>query len=145
MPNPDHKATGSPEDKKETPWTKKDALRLLKELDDSGEQVAPFARRRGFTAQRLHFWMTRLGWKRSKPLTSSSPAKPPVGTQVQPAAPKFVPVRVVPDHKPAAVASRSRAAGVVVELGGRHIRVEADFDPEVLRQVVRVLEEVLPC
>jgi hypothetical protein len=144
MPNPDHEAASSPQDKKEAPWTKKDVLRLLKELDDSGEQVAPFARRRGFKAQRLHWWMSRLGWKRSQPLKSGSPAKP-VGSPAKPAPPKFVPVRVVPDPKPPAVTSRSREAGVVVELGGRHIRVEADFAPQVLRQVVRILEEGLPC
>ncbi|HYE77685.1 MAG TPA: hypothetical protein VEI97_06845 [bacterium] len=151
MRNADDEAAGSLEDKKQDPWTEKDVRRLLKELDDSGEQVAPFARRRGFKPQRLHFWMSRLGWKRSKPLKSASPAKPveapakPVGSPAKPAAPTFVPVRLVPDPRPAAGASRSRAAGVVVELGSRHIRVEADFDPDVLRKVVRVLEEGLPC
>jgi hypothetical protein len=137
MRNPDAEVACSPEAKKEDLWTEKEVRRLLKELDESGEQVAPFARRRGFKAQRLHWWMSKLGWKRSKPLQPSSP--------LQLAQPRFVPVRVVPDSKPTAGAPRGRGPGVVVELGSRHIRVEADFDAQVLRRVVQVLEEVPRC
>lgn len=46
-------AGGSPERGKQDQWTEKDVRRLHKEMDESGEPVATFARRQGFKAQRL--------------------------------------------------------------------------------------------
>lgn len=76
----------------------------------------------------------------TKPAAASTKPTAPA----KPSVPKFVPVRVVPDRYPA-TAPVNRGAGVVVEVGGRHIRVEAHFDAEVLRRVVYLLEEGQPC
>ncbi len=149
MHNAEKESTDEPESMKEgVLWTEEDARRLLRQVDESGEQIAPFARRVGFKAQRLHWWISKLGWKRSRPLRSAGPAirpkRPgvpakPAGAQARPSGPKFVPVRVVPD-KTCTTAAVSRGAGVVLEVGGRSIRVEADFDAQVLRRVVDLLE-----
>jgi hypothetical protein len=124
---------------KEEPWSERKARRVLKELDQSGEPVAHFARRHGWTPQRLHFWMTKLGWRRSQP--AAEPSAP--GKQ----GPRFLPVQIVPDRAAAAVAAPPPgSSGVVIELcRGRRICVTASFDAQVLRQVVAVLEEDAPC
>ena len=165
MQNAENESIDGLESKKEGVWSEKEARRLLKEVDESGEQIAPFARRVGFKAQRLHWWISKLGWKRSRPLKATEPAGPtkpaaapakpaastkqaasakPAAAPAKPSVPKFVPVRVVPDRYPA-TAPVNRGAGVVVEVGGRHIRVEAHFDAEVLRRIVYLLEEGQPC
>jgi transposase len=56
------------------------------------------------------------------------------------AAATFVPVRVVPDDRPA------HATPIEVGLaGGRWVRVTPGFDPATLRQLLEVLEEAPPC
>jgi hypothetical protein len=126
---------------KQGPWTEERVRLLLQQLDESGEQVASFARRHGFKAQRLHWWMSKLGWKRTRPLFPGGPPPPDSAS----AAPQFLPLRVVADGRLAAPVPSRPEAGVVVELGQRHIRVEAHFDAEVLRRVVQLLEQVPPC
>jgi transposase-like protein len=124
---------------KEEPWSERKARRVLRDLDQSGEPVAHYARRHGWTPQRLHFWMTKLGWRRSRPAAEpSAPAKE---------GPRFVPVHIVPDRPaPGVAAPHLVSSGVVIELGrGRRICVTAAFDQEVLRQVLTVLEEGAPC
>lgn len=124
---------------KEEPWSERKARRVLKEMEQSGEPVAHFARRHGWTPQRLHWWMTKLGWRRSRPAAEPS-AQAKEG-------PRFVPVQIVPDRPAPVLAARPLASsGVVIELGqGRRICVTAAFDQEVLRQVLAVLEEGAPC
>jgi hypothetical protein len=42
-------------------WTAGEAREALREWKASGEPLEPFARRRGWTAQRLRWWRKRLG------------------------------------------------------------------------------------
>ncbi len=124
---------------KEEPWSERQARRVLKELDQSGEPVAHFARRHGWTPQRLHWWMTKLCWRRSRPAAvTPEPAKQ---------GPRFVPVQIVAGRASAGVAAPpAGSSGVVIELGrGRRICVTAAFDAQVLRQVVALLEEGVSC
>ncbi len=45
-------------------WTAAEARAALREWESSGEPLEGFARRRGWTAQRLRWWQKRLGeWK----------------------------------------------------------------------------------
>lgn len=118
-------------------WSEKKVRRILKELDESGEQVAQFARRHGWTPQRIHWWMSKLGWKRSSPVTAKG--------KVVATPPKFVPVRVVEERRPGVAALATRGSGVVLELApGRLIQLERGFDDEVLLRVLQVLEGA-PC
>jgi hypothetical protein len=99
-----------------------------------------FAKRRGFTAQRLHWWMSRLGWKRT-PLPAA--VEPPQAAAPVPSpVPAFLPVRVVPDRKSRLGSAPRRPAGIIIELGSRHLRLEGDFDEQVLYRVVQLLEQV---
>ena len=42
-------------------WSEQEARDALSELARSGEGIARFARRRGISEQRLHYWRKRLG------------------------------------------------------------------------------------
>ncbi len=42
-------------------WSEQDAKEALSELARSGEGIARFARRKGVSEQRLHYWRKRLG------------------------------------------------------------------------------------
>jgi hypothetical protein len=49
-------------------WTAAEAGAALREWESSGEPLEGFARRRGWTAQRLRWWQKRLGeWKKGRP------------------------------------------------------------------------------
>lgn len=67
-------------------WTAAEARAALREWESSGEPVERFARRRGWTAQRLRWWKKRLGeWDEGRPagpmlapvvITGQPPARP---------------------------------------------------------------------
>ena len=42
-------------------WSEQDAREALSELARTGEGVAHFARRRGVSEQRVHYWRKRIG------------------------------------------------------------------------------------
>jgi len=140
MPEREEQSSKDPGRRKQALWNEKKARRILKQLDESGEPVEHFARRHGWVPQRLHWWMSKLGWKRSRPATP--PTQEPAVK-----APQFVPVRVVPDRSAQrGTGPEAQGPGVHIELGGAcSIRVAAHFDAQVLRQVVLALTEDLPC
>ena len=91
-------------------WTEREARAALGALAESGESLASFAEREGLSAAKLYRWRARL----------SEPA--------------FVELRPEP--------RRTEESGVleVVVGGGRVVRVPADFDADVLRRLLAVLE-----
>jgi hypothetical protein len=49
-------------------WTAAEACAALREWESSGEPLEGFARRHGWTAQRLRWWQKRQGdWKEGRP------------------------------------------------------------------------------
>jgi hypothetical protein len=52
-------------------WTEADARRLWTEWRAAGGSLEAFARRNGFSAQRLQWWVKRLGLKDSGPARGS--------------------------------------------------------------------------
>ena len=57
-------------------WTAAEARAALRDWESSGEPLEAFARRRGWTAQRLRWWQKRLGeWKEMR---SAGPMLAPV-------------------------------------------------------------------
>lgn len=153
-------------------WNEKKVRRILQELDQSGETVTHFARRHGWTPQRLHWWISKLGWKRTCPAVAApkTPVPPkPAASTLKPVAPQetvakskplaskptasvpsdpksvpsFLPVHVVADSS---VRPGVCPTGVLIELGpGCCIRVEPRFDAQVLRQVVQALAGAQAC
>ena len=98
-------------------WRATDAEQVLEAWRRSGQSVAAFARRQGVSGVRLLRWRAQL-----------QPTAPPV----------FHPVRVVERPRPIAVAMPEP---LELELrGGRRVRVQAGFDPELLEQLVRTVE-----
>src|ERR1019366_7758075 len=84
-------------------WTEGEARAALTELARSGESAAEFARSRGFSTQRIHYWKKRLG----------APS----------AVPAFVPVRW-PVGAPSTIAS----ATIEIVSSGVTVRVREDLD-----------------
>lgn len=52
--------TGKSGDRSGQRWTAEVAAEILAEQEASGESIAGFARRRGVSVQRLHWWRKRL-------------------------------------------------------------------------------------
>jgi transposase-like protein len=72
------------------PWTDEQAQRVLAAWRASGESVAAFAARVGFSAQRIYWWRERLG-EAERPISPPTQLVPvavrlPVGDPVQAAA-----------------------------------------------------------
>src|SRR2546426_3433230 len=94
-------------------WRAAEAEQVVEAWRRSGQSGAAFARAQGLSRARLMRWRDRL--KRST-------------------APVFHPVRVVERAEPTAIAG---TAPLELELrGGRRIRVQAGFDPELLEELV---------
>ena len=117
-------------------WTEREARKQVKEWRASGESLSAFARKRGFSASRLKWWLKRMGeW--SIPTRSSS-------TQD---VSKFVEARVVAGAVPERVEAGRADARVVVHAPGG-VRVEV-VDPaavpaEWVAAMVRELRRVSP-
>ena len=103
-------------------WSAAQAREALAAHTQSGMSLAGFARREGLPLHRLQWWRTRLK------STSHTAEK----------ALRFVPVRISP-----AATTPLPTPGLEVELrGGRVIRVNGPFEPEILARLVRALEGV---
>lgn len=85
----------------------------------SGKTVAAFASEEGLTPSALRYWASRL---------SRKPAAPAMVRLLPKSAAGAAPVAAVPI-----------ATDLVVVVGDAQVRVARGFDPELLREVVRVL------
>ena len=104
-------------------WSDLEAREVLSAWERSGEPVSVFARRHGLSPHRLLRWKNR----RHGSARRSGPA--------------FHPVQVVEEgHPTRAVGSGESGALELIVSGSRRIVVRRGFDPEVLRELLRVLE-----
>jgi transposase-like protein len=104
-------------------WSEREGRAMLEALARSGQTVEEFARRHELQEQRIRVWAKRF-------------------PEVKGPSPTFVPVRV----RATAAVVETKPAGVEVKLrGGRTVRVEADFNADLLRRVVTVLEDGASC
>jgi transposase-like protein len=94
-------------------YTAEQRAQLIAEVEATGERAGVVAKRMGVTPSTAYLWM-----KAAAPATS---------------APVFA--RVVPARS----AKTTPAAQIVLEVGGARVRVERDFDPSLLRQVIAAL------
>ena len=104
---------------------------LLEACRRSGLSQAEFCRRRGIPPGTLAFWKHTL----MRPARTSHPARP--------AAPTFVPVRVVAPPRLVDTAGATTTASGEIEIildGGRQVRVRGQVEVSWLRQVVRMVE-----
>ena len=95
-------------------YTAEQREKLLREVRATGEKVSVVAERMGVTKSSAYLW--------TKELRAEVAVTP---------APVFA--RVVPQ--------RTEPRGLLVEVGGTTIRVEAGFDAELFRSVVAALRE----
>ena len=93
----------------------------------SGLSIRAYCAAEGLAEGNFHAWRRTLAER------DAEPRRP--GGQI--ATPAFVPIRVLNDRTTATAPS----AVEVVCTNGRVLRVGADFDPEVVRQLLALLEE----
>lgn len=94
-------------------YTAEQRERLIEEVRATGTRVVDVARKMGVAPSAAYVWLKR------------SPTAAPAAS-----APVFA--RVVPAQPPI-------ARGLVLEFGAIKLRVDADFDPALLRQVLETL------
>ena len=105
-------------------WDEEQARRELSDFRESGEPREEFARRRGYSAERLRRWSQRLE-------SATVALSPP---------PLLLPVRLRSEPELAAAPSPVE----VVLRSGRLLRVRPGFDAVALAALVQTLESV-PC
>jgi transposase-like protein len=91
-------------------------------FEASGQSVREFARRHGLQEQRLRMWVKKLGQ-----------------AAVKRERPAFVPVRIALPAR--AVQAPTSSSVQIMCSSGRIVRVERDFDGELLKRVLLMLEE----
>jgi transposase-like protein len=99
-----------------TKYTAEQREKLVEEVRATGARVVDVAKRMGVAPSAAYVWLKR------------SPSTAPA-----PSAPAFA--RVVPARAPT-------SSGLVLELGAVKLRVDANFDPALLRQVLETLGAV---
>ncbi len=114
MPKPDRRDSA-----KERYWR-----RLLRQWQRSGQTGRDFCADHGLSEPSFYGWRREIARRDQE--RRQSPAAQPTPL------PAFVPV---------AVATEAAAPLEVVLAGGRRLRVAAGFDADLLRQLLRVLEE----
>lgn len=108
-------------------WDEEQARRELSDFRESGEPREEFARRRGYSAERLRRWSQRL----ESATVTPSPS------------PLLLPVRLRSEPVRAAAAAPQAASPVEVVLrSGRLLRVHPGFDAAALAALVQTLESV---
>jgi len=108
---------------------------LIEACRRSGLSQAEFCRRRGLRPGTLAFWKHTLA--------RAGAAARPGARRARPAAPTFVPVRVIaPPAPPPSVGAAPATSGEIdiVLSRDRHVRVRGPVDVAWLGQVVRTLE-----
>jgi hypothetical protein len=101
-------------------WRASDAREVLGLWRRSGASLAEFAREHDLCRHRLDRWRDRL--------------------EAEPTPPRFHRVRLVGPVESRPVAE-GRTGGIeIVVSGGRRVTVRSGFDPDLLAEVVRVLE-----
>lgn len=100
-------------------WRAEDAREVLAEWRRSGVTLTEFARREGLSRNRLAWWRARLGVER---------------------APRFHRIELIHAPTTAGVGGSSGEAIEILVGGGRRVAVRRGFDPDLLAEVLRVLE-----
>jgi hypothetical protein len=117
-------------------WSRREAAVVLARLEDSGQNVATFARQHGIPDKRIRRWKAKL----PSPRAIVAREAETMAAHMIP----LVPVRVVGTHVETMGISEESSPLEVVVHGGRAVRVPTGFDSETLARVVTVLE-ALPC
>jgi len=117
-------------------WSRREAAVVLARLENSGQNVATFARQHGIPDKRIRRWKAKL----PSPHALVAREAAIVTEHTIP----LVPVRVVETRVETMGAADGSSALEVVVRGGRAVRVSLGFDDETLARVVTVLE-ALPC
>ncbi|MDT3379558.1 transposase [Labrys neptuniae] len=117
-------------------WTDEQKLRILEEVAAGDQGIAEIARRHDVLPQQIYTWRRKLG-------LGSGGGRPEI---------TLLPVAVIPQSKvgdaerpgPGGRSHPKRPAKARIEIGcrgGRVLKVEADIAPELLKVLIRAVEE----
>lgn len=101
-------------------WNEQEAAEALRECANSGLSIEAFARREGYSGQRLRDWKHRLAGE----LTT-----PPV---------TFVPVKLAEQTRASAASNHE----IAIDVGNVSMRVREDLDVEHLARIVVAMDRV---
>jgi transposase len=117
-------------------WSDDDKLLILEEAAAEGAKIADVARRHDIRPQQIYTWRRKFAAGRVNPSVSFLPvaliASEPVSGAERPNL----------ADKPAAAKRSARPARIEIGCrGGRVLKVEADITPDVLKALIRSVEE----
>ena len=116
-------------------WSDDEKLSILQEAAEPDARIADVARRHDIKPQQIYTWRRKFAAENAEPLVSFLPvALIATGTSDEAEHP-------VPTDKPAA---KRTARPMRIEIGcrgGRVLKVEANIEPDVLKALIRSVED----
>lgn len=115
-------------------WSDDEKLSILQEAADPDARIADVARRHDIKPQQIYTWRRKFAARQAEPLVSFLPvALIATGTSDEAEQP-------APTDKPAKRAARPMRIEIGCK-GGRVLKVEANIAPDVLKALIRSVEE----
>ncbi|WP_313196675.1 IS66-like element accessory protein TnpA [Shinella zoogloeoides] len=116
-------------------WSDDEKLSILQEAADPDAKIADVARRHDIKPQQIYTWRRKFAAEQAEPKVSFLPVAL-IATESSEGA-----ERPVPADKPAAKRSARPMRIEIGCKGGRVLKVEANIAPDVLKELIRSVEE----
>ncbi|MDP9789307.1 IS66-like element accessory protein TnpA [Agrobacterium tumefaciens] len=116
-------------------WSDDEKLSILQETAEPDAKIADVARRHDIRPQQIYTWRRKFAAAQSEPVVSFLPVAL-IATE-----PSDEAERPAPTDKPAAKRSTRPVRIEIGCKGGRVLKVEATIAPEVLKALIRSVEE----
>jgi transposase len=116
-------------------WSDDEKLSILQETAEPDAKIADVARRHDIRPQQIYTWRRKFAAAQSEPVVSFLPVAL-IATE-----PSDEGERPAPTDKPAAKRSTRPVRIEIGCKGGRVLKVEATITPEVLKALIRSVEE----
>lgn len=116
-------------------WTDEEKLSILQEAAEPDARIADVARRQDVKPQQIYAWRRKFAAEQFEPVVSFLPVAL-IATDARES-----PERAAPDDKPAAKRSARPMRIEIGCKGGRVLKVEANIAPDVLKALIRSVED----
>jgi transposase len=117
-------------------WSDDEKLSILQEAADPGAKIADVARRHDIKPQQIYTWRRKFAAEQAEPVVSFLPVAliaSEAGGEAD---------RLGSAYKPAAAKRSARPMRIEIGCrGGRVLKVEANIAPDVLKALIRSVEE----
>lgn len=116
-------------------WSDEEKLSILQEAAEPDARIADVARRHDIKPQQIYAWRRKFAAEQSEPVVSFLPVAL-IATDARESL-----ERAAPDDKPAAKRSARPMRIEIGCKGGRVLKVEANIAPDVLKALIRSVED----